>query len=265
MTRTSNPAPAFVPTTTPLPPQSVDPGELAVILAEAAARHAEAEAALAAAQDHFDAANLQREYALSEEQKRRDLEEEARVGALRAEYPSHNDAVAEARRQFLAAFDEEEIDFERVFRLYVEWQRSGFLAARVKQQILAYDAGQSSDVYESWMRRISGWTELIRSVLSWEHGGVPSNTEDDLDGLAAVNLRINQESQSAPRPLNRDARDQSTPFIEDLGLRDPASASADQIFGHQFEGVFFDKAFSEGVAQAAATRAQRLVPGPKTY
>lgn len=257
--------PAFVPTTAPLPPQAIDPGELAVILAETAARHAEAEAALAAAQDHFDAANQEREYALTEDQKRRDREEEARINTLRTEYPIYTDKVAEARRLFYAAFEEDEVDTARVMQLYVEWQRNGFLASHVKQEILRYDALQSNEAYETWIRRIAGWVELIRSVMSWQHGGVPSNTEDDFDGLAAVNLRINQESQAAPRPLNRDPQDQSTPFIEDLGLRSPKNAGFDQIFGAEFQGIFFDAAFSEAVAQAAATRARRLVPTRKTY
>lgn len=250
-----------IPTSLPLSPQDIHPGELAVILAEAAERHAEAAAALAAAQDHFDAAERLREYALTEEQKRREREEEARIGKLRDLFPVVLDDVDRYRRGFYAACAEEVIDFASVAEWFAAWAKNRALAGRMQQTILLHDSQRSREDYETWMRRIAGWNELIRSVTSFHKGGVLNGYDDDLDALAAVNVRINQESAAAPRPLRREAHDQSTPFIEDLGLRDPAAAGTDMmIHGATFATALeFNTEFSRAIAEAASSWARRAV------
>lgn len=253
MTIDNLPAPkrALIPTALPLAPQDIHPDELKVILGEAAERHAEAEAALAAAQDHFDAAERQREYALSEEQKRLALEEEAHVNDLRRVLPQTEDDADHQRRLFREACAEEPMDLSRVLESFLYWGRYRETATRMRQAILLHDSQQSREDFELWIRRVAGWGELIRSVTSWRKGGVLPGEDDDLDGLAAVNVRINQESQEAPRPLNRDAADLSTPYVEDLGLRDPQIAAIDTVFVQPTHALNFGEVFSEAVDSAA--------------
>jgi hypothetical protein len=256
---TPAPKSALIPTTLPLPPQNIHPDELKVILAEAAARHAEAEEALAAAQDHFDAANRAHEYALSEEQKRLEREEQATIEKMRALYPAIIDDADRFRRRFLEQCNEENIfvALPSIFESFAYWSRYRALALRLKQRILLYDSTRSRDAWELWLRRIYGWGELIRSVTSEHIGGGALVGEDDADGLAAVNLQINEESKSAPHPLHRDAADKSTPHIEDLGLRDPALASIDMVLIGQDDPLEFSAEFSNALQGAAISWAAR--------
>lgn len=244
------PKPALVRTALPLPPQEQSPAEVQAALDEAAARHAETAAALAAAQQAFDEADRQREFALSEEEKRRALEEQAHIDDLRRVLPQTEDDADRHRRLFreaCASENEEPIDMTRVLDAFVQWGRFRETAHRMRQQILAHDAQQSRDDYESWVRRVHGWNELLRSVQPWHQGGTLGGADTDLDGLAKVNARIAEESQEAPRQLHRDATDVTTPFIEDLGLRDPHVAAADQVFAAPLHALDFGDEFSAAV------------------
>lgn len=245
------PRPALVPTALPLPPQEQSPAEVQAQLDAAKRAHEEAAAALAAAQDHFDAAERQREYALSEEQKRRAIEAEAHINDLRRILPFSEDDADRFRRRFREAVAEEPMELSRVFEAFTYWARHREVASRMRQQILLHDSQQSRDDYELWMRRVFGWTELLRTVTSWRKGGVLPGEDDDLEGLAKVNERIVEESQDAPRPLVRDATDLSTPFIEDLGLRDPQSAAIDGVFTQPLLALDFGAEFSVAVDDAA--------------
>lgn len=245
------PKPALTPTALPLSPQELSPAEVQAQLEAAKRARDEAAAALAAAQDHFDAAERQREYALSEEQKRKALEDEAHINDLRRILPVTEDDADRFRRRFYEACAEEPIDMARVLESFMYWSRYREVASQMRQEILRHDSQQSRDDYERWVRRIEGWNELIRSVTSWLKGGVLAGEDDDLEGLAEVNKRIVEESQDAPRPLVRDAADRSTPFIEDLGLRDPQMASIDQVLTPPPSALEFSEAFSEAVAEAA--------------
>ncbi|WP_372968535.1 hypothetical protein [Microbacterium sp.] len=129
----------------------------------------------------------------------------------------------------------------------------------MRQQILLHDSQASREDYELWVRRVAGWNELIRSVTSWRKGGVLPGEDDDPDGLAKVNARIVEESQAAPRPLTRDATDLSTPWIENLGLRDPQMAGIDQVFAVQDHALDFGDAFSEAVDSAAKDHARNVL------
>jgi len=248
------PKPALAPTALPLPPQEQTPSEVQAALAEAAARHAETAAALAAAQEAFDEADRQRAFALSEEEKRRALEEQAHIDDLRRVLPQTEDDADRYRRLFREACvseNERPIDMGQVLDAFVQWGRAREIAHRMRQAILAHDAQQSRDDYESWVRRVHGWNELLRSVQPWHQGGTLGGAEADLDGLAKINARIVEESQDAPRPLHRDATDVTTPFIEDLGLRDPHAAAADQVFNAPLHALEFGDEFSAAVADAA--------------
>ena len=257
----TTPKPAFLPTAAPLPAQDIDPPELAVILAEAEARRAEAEAALAAAQDHFDAAERQHAYALTEEQKRREREEEFRIDWMRKLYSAVSDDVARFQRLFDQSCAEETISMDRVVKNFAMWGRYRAVEARMRTEILRYDGSRSSETYELWIRRIAGWNELIRSVTSWRKGGVLAGEDDNLEGLAAVNARINEESNDAPRPLHRDASDLSTPFIEDLGLRSPANSSIDAMFSQGQHALDFAAEFSRAIAAGTNEYARSVVDG----
>lgn len=245
------PRPALVPTALPLPPQELSPAEVQAQLEAAKRAHAEAQAALTAAQDHFDAAERQREYALTQEQKREALELEAHINDLRRVLPYSEDDAERFRNRFREAVAEDPIDMARVLEAFTYWARNREVASRMRKQILLHDSQQDRDDYELWFRRTAGWAELIRTVTSWRKGGVLPGEDDDMAGLAAVNERINEESKDAPRPLNRDAADQSTPFVEDLGLRDPNLAGIDQVFSMVPQALDFGAEFSAAVDEAA--------------
>lgn len=219
----------LIPTSLPLSPQNIHPDELKVILAEAEARHAEAVAALEAAQDHFDAAERQRAYALTEEQKRLEREDRFRIDKLRGMVPVLDDDAARFARRFRAEFDQEQIDFTNVLFLFTAWSRYRTLAHAARTAVIRYDSQQDTDDYNAWMRRIAGWGQLIRAVTSHRNGGALLGDADDAEGLAEVNARIEEESKEAPRPVTRDADDTLPPMIEDLGIRNPALAG----FYHQ--------------------------------
>lgn len=253
------PKPAIVPTSSPLAPQVQTPEQVKSALADAAARHAETAAALAAAQNAFDEADRRRQYALSEEEKRRALEQEARVNELRRVLPQTEDDATRFQRLFREACAEEPIDMSRVLEAFTYWGRYREVAARMRSEVLRHDSQQSRDDYELWMRRISGWSDVIRSVTSWRKGGTLAGEDDDLEGLAKVNARINEESQSAPRPLNREAADLSTPFIEDMGLRDPLVASIDGVIAQPVLALEFGTEFSAAVAAAASSWARNAL------
>jgi hypothetical protein len=250
------PKPALIPTTVPLPPQTLRPEEVEALVTEAAARHAEAEEALAAAQDLFDQAERAREYALSEEQKRQEREEQFRIEKMRTLFAAVEDDAQRMRRLFKQACAAEDIDFADVLGYFTYWSRYRATSARLRDAIIRYDSSRDADSFRQWLFRIEAWNNLIRSVTSWRKGGVLGGEADDLQGLAEVNARINQESQSAPRALNRDAHDQSTPFVEDLGIRDPSRASWDLLSGPQ-RALEFSVEFSAAIAESADDWARR--------
>lgn len=253
------PAPTLLPTALRLPPQDIHPDELKVILAEAAERHAEAAEALAAAQDSFDAAERQREYAITEEQKLLEREDQARIEMLRKLFPTLVDDVARFKDRFYAVCAEEATNSQVIVEAFVVWARYHATVGLMRQTILRYDSERSREAWASWVHRISGWNELIRSVTSWRKGGVLQSEDDDLDGLAAVNARIVQESQAAPRPLHRDATDLSTPYVEALGLRDPAIAGIDLAFTAGDTPLEFGTEMSRAIIQGASSWASWAV------
>lgn len=245
------PKPALVPTALPLPPQEQSPAEVRAQLEAARLAHEEATAALAAAEDHFAAAERQRDYALSAEQKRKALEEQAIIAEMRRILPFSEDDADRFRQRFREAVAEEPMEFPRVLEFFRYWARHREVASRMRQQILLHDAQQSRDDYELWLRRVSGWNELIRTVTTTAKGGVLLGAEDDLDGLKEINSRIVEESADAPRPLVREAADFSTVFVEDLGLRDPNMASIDQVITQPPHALEFGVEFSAAVDDAA--------------
>ncbi|UIN31890.1 hypothetical protein [Microbacterium binotii] len=238
----------LIPTSLPLPPQDIHPDELAVILAEAAERHEEATAALAAAQDHFDAAERQREYALTEEQKRVAREAHFRIDRMRGLVAQLEDDAERFARKFREACAAEAPDSNQIMELFMVWSRYRTAAHTWREIVVRYDTQQSRDDYIAWERRIAGWAELIRSVTSIWNGGVLSGQQDDVDGLAAVNLRIAEESKLAPRPVVREATDTSVPFVEDLGIRDPARAG---MYIAPLQALEFNLEFSKAVHDAS--------------
>jgi hypothetical protein len=249
----------LIPTALPLPLQDIHPDELKVILAEAAARHKEAEAALQAAQDHFDAADRQRQYALSEEQKRQQREEQSRINRLRELVPHLQDDAERFARQFREACAEETVQSDRVLGWFVMWSRTRMLAHKAREVVVRYDAEQSREDYISWERRVWGWGQLIRSVTSYRKGGALLGDADDVDGLAAVNLRIAEESKDAPRALTRDPSDETTPFVEDLGVRDPARTGLYNIGNGDFRALEFNDEFSKAVYEASTSWARQAI------
>lgn len=246
----------LIPTSLPLSPQNIHPDELKVILAEAEARHAEAVAALAAAQDHFDAAERQRAYAITEEQKRQEREERFRIDKLRDLVPALDDDAALFARRFRAEFDQEQIDFDEVLFVFTAWSRYRTLAHAARDAVVRYDSQQDSDDYNLWLRRVAGWGELIRAVTSHRKGGALLGDADDVDGLAEVNARIEEESNAAPRPVTRDADDVFPPLIEDLGIRNPAIAA---FYQQPLIALDFSHEISKAMQEASGSWARRAL------
>lgn len=199
--------------------------------------------------------------AASEDQARRDREEDQRIARLQADLPwyfeqaKHDELMFRAEVVYLTTGG----TMERVMRRWIVAASTREIVRRIVSEVYAHSTRRSEEDYRLWDMRVQTWHEMIQSATSRFHGGVLDSEDDDVDALAAVNAVIAEQSAAAPLgPIDRKPDDTNLPGPAQLGIIDRSPFT--QLSAQSWLPLDFHAVFNEALIAAAMAQAQVVMP-----
>lgn len=199
--------------------------------------------------------------AASEDQARRDREEDQRIARLQADLPWY----FEQAKHDLLMFRAEVVylttggTMERVMRRWIVAASTREIVRRIVTEVTAHGTKRSEQNYRLWDRRVQTWHELIQGATSRFRGGFRDSEDDDLDALAAANAVIEEQSADAPLgPIHREPDDKTLPGPAQLGVIDRSPFS--HMRAQEWLPLDFHAVFNEALIAAAMAQAQVVMP-----